>query len=96
MCSVFAFGDFNIILTKNWLSYCSRTNRPSELYCNFSISNTLTQISDCDSPSPAPLQLFVSSEPSSCYILALPLLESFDVISVSTGFPSNIIEILPS
>ena len=48
--------------------YSDGTDQPGELYYNFSISNDLTQmidfptrISDCDSHSPALLDLFLSS-----------------------------------
>ena len=62
--NVFGFGDFNVH-HKDWLTYSSRTDRPGELCYNFSISNDLTQmvnfptrIPDCDSHSPALLDLF--------------------------------------
>ena len=63
--NVFVFGGFNVH-HKDWLTYCGGTNRPGELSYNFSISNDLTQIvnfptwiSDCDSHSPALLDLFI-------------------------------------
>ena len=65
---------------------------------NFSISNDLTQmvnfptwIPDCDSHSPALLDLFFSSDASICSTMAFTLMENSDqaVISVSIGFPSN-------
>ena len=66
--NVFVFGDFNVH-HKDWLTYSGGTDRPGELCYNFSISNDLTQvvnfptrISDCDSHSPALLDLFLSSE----------------------------------
>ena len=62
--NVFVFGDFNVH-HKDWLTYSGGTDRPGELCYNFSISNDLTQIvnfptriPDCDSYSPALLDLF--------------------------------------
>ena len=62
---VFVFGDFNIYY-KDWLTYSGGTDRSGELCYNFSISNDLTQmvnfptrIPDCDSHSPALLDLFL-------------------------------------
>ena len=61
------------------------------------ISNDLTQmvnfptrIPDCDSHSPALLDLFISSDASVCSTMAFPPLENSDhvVVSVSIGFPS--------
>ena len=66
--NVFVFGDFSIH-HKDCLTYSDGTYRPGELFYNFSISNDLTQmvnfpmlIPDCDSQSPALLDLFLSSE----------------------------------
>ena len=63
--NVFVFGDFNVH-HKDWLTYSGGTDRPGELCYNFSISNDLTQmvnfptrIPDCDSHSPALLDLFL-------------------------------------
>ena len=77
--AVFFFGDFNVH-HKNWLTYSGGTDRPGEFCYNFSISNDLiqilnfpTQISDCDSHSPALLNLFISSEASICSATALAL-----------------------
>ena len=65
---------------------------------NFSISNDLTQmvnfptgIPDCDSHSPALLDLFISSDASICTTMTFPPLGISDhvVVSVSTDFPSN-------
>ena len=68
--AVFVFGDFNVH-HKDWLSYSGRTDQPGELCCKFSISNDLTQmvnvptqVPDCDSHSPALLDLFLSSDAS--------------------------------
>ena len=65
---------------------------------NFSFSNDLSQvvnfptrIPDCDSHSPALLDLFISSDASICSTIAsLPLGNSdHAVVSVSIDFPSN-------
>ena len=69
----------------------------SELCYNFSISNDLTQtvnfptrIPDCDSDSPALLDLFISSNASICSTMAFPPLRNSDsVVSVSIDFPTN-------
>ena len=74
--NVFVFGDFNVH-HKDWLIHSGGTNRPGEFCYNFSISNDLTQmvsfpagIPDCDSQSPALLDLFLSSDPSICSVKA--------------------------
>ena len=63
-----------------------------------SISNDLTQmvdfptrIPDCDSHSPALLDLFISSDASICSTMAFPPLGNSDhvVVSVSIDFPTN-------
>ena len=83
---------------KDWLTYCGGTDRSGELCYNFSISNHLTQIlncptqiPDCDSRSPAVLDLFISSDASICSTMAFPPLRNSDhvVVSVSIGFPIN-------
>ena len=53
--------------------------------------NFPTRIPDCDSHSPALLDLFLSSDASICSTMAFPPLESSDhvVVSVSIDFPSN-------
>ena len=78
--NVFVFGDFNIHL-KDWLTYSGRTDRPGEHCYNFSISNNLTQMvnfpiqmPDCDSHSPAVLDLFISSDAGICSTIAFPSL----------------------
>ena len=83
--NVFVFGDFNVH-HKDWLTYSSGTDRPGELCYNFSISNDLTQmvdfptrIPDCDSHSPALLDLFLSSDGSICSTMAFPPLGNSDV-----------------
>ena len=95
--NVFVFGNFNIH-HKDWLPYSGGTDRPGELCYNFSISNDLTQIvnsptwiPDCDSHSPALLDLFISSDGSICSIKAFPPLGNSDhvAVSVSIDFPIN-------
>ena len=63
--NVFFCGDFNAHY-KDWLTYSGGTDRPGELCYNFSISSDLTHmvnfptcIPDCDSHSPALLDLFL-------------------------------------
>ena len=50
-----------------------------------------TQIPDCDSHSPALLDLFISSDASICSTMAFPPLGNSDhvVVSVSIDFPTN-------
>ena len=95
--NVFVFGDFNDY-HKDWLTYSSGTDWPSELCYNFSISNDLTQIvnfptwiPDCDSHNPALLDLFLSSDASICSAMAFPPLGNSDhvLVSVSIDFPTN-------
>ena len=71
--NVFVFGDFNVH-HKDWLSYFGGTDIPVN-----SVSKDLTQmvnfptwIPDCDSHSPALLDLFISSDAST---MAFPPLE---------------------
>ena len=94
---MFVFGGFNAH-HKDWPTYSGRTNTTGELCYSVSSSNNLTQIvnfptriPDCDSQSPALLDLFLSSDASICSTIAFPSLENFDhvVVSVSTDFPSN-------
>ena len=82
----------------DWLTYSGGTDRPGELCYNFSISNDLTQIvnfptriPDCDSHSPAILDLFLSSDAIICFTMAFPPLGNFDyvVVSGSIDFPIN-------
>ena len=88
--NVFVFGDFNIH-HKDWLTYSGGTDQPGKLCYNFFISNDFTQIPDCDSHSPALLDLFPSSDASICSRIAFPPLGNSDdvVVSVSIDFPSN-------
>ena len=95
--NVFVFGDFNVH-HKDWLTYSGGTDRPGKLCYNFSISHDLTQIvnfptqiPDCDSHSPALLDLFISSDARICSTMAFPPLGNSDhvVVSVSIDFPIN-------
>ena len=100
--NVFVFGDFNV-QHKDWLIYSCGTDQPGEFCYKNSvnsviISNDLTdmvnfpsQIPDCDSHSPALLDLFFSSDTSICSTMTFPPLENSDhiVVSVSINFPSN-------
>ena len=86
--NVFVFGDFNVH-HKDWLTYSGGTDRPGELCYNFSISNDLTQIvnfptpiPDCDSHSPALLDVFLSSDASICSTMAFPPLGNSDHVVV--------------
>ena len=53
--------------------------------------NFPTRIPDCDSHSPALLDLFISSDANVCSTMAFPELGNSDhfVLSVSTDFPTN-------
>ena len=95
--NVFVFGDFNVH-HNDWLTYSGGTDRSGELCYNFSISNDLTQmvnfptrIPDCDSHSPALLDLFISSCTSICSTMVFPPLGNSDhvAVSVSIAFPIN-------
>ena len=93
--NVFVFGDFNVH-HKDWLTYSGGTDRPGELCYNFSndltqIVNFPTRIPDCDSHSPALLDLFISSDASISSTMAFPPLGNPDhvVVSVSIDFPIN-------
>ena len=92
---VFVFGDFNVH-HKDWLTYSGGTDRSGELCCNFFISNDLTHmvsfpthISDCDSHSPALLNLFLFSDTSVCSTMVFSPLGNSDhvVVSVYIDFP---------
>ena len=94
---MFVFGDFSVH-HKDWITYSGGTDRPDELSYNFSVSNDLTQIvnlptriPDCDSHSPALLDLLPSSDASICSTKAFPPLRNSDhvVVSVSIDFPIN-------
>ena len=92
--NVFVFGDFNVH-HKDWLTYSGGTDRSGELcYKSNDLTqmvNYPTQIPDCDSHSPALLDLFISSDANICSTMAFPPLGNSDhvVVSVSIDFPSN-------
>ena len=97
--NMFVFGDFNVH-HKDWITYSGRTDRPGKLCYNCSVSDDLThtqivnfptRIPDCDSHSPALLDLFISSDASICSTRAFPPLGNSDhvVVSVSIDFPIN-------
>ena len=80
----------------DFLTYSDGTDRSSELYYNFFVSNELTKmvnfptrIPDCDSHSPALLNLFISSDASICSTMTFPPFSNSDhvVVSVSIDFP---------
>ena len=93
--NVFIFGDFNV--HKDWFTYSGWTDRSGELCYKFSISHDLTQMvsfpawtPDCNSHSPALLNLFLSY--TSIYSrMAFPPLWNSDhvLVSVSINFPIN-------
>ena len=94
---MFVFGDFNIHHKVRQI-YSGGIDRPGELCYSFPNSNDLTQrvnfpsqISGCDSQSPALFDLFLSSDASICSAVIFPQLESSDhgVVSIFTDFPSN-------
>ena len=95
--NVFVFGDFDVH-HRDWLTYSSGTDRYGELCYNFSISNDLTQmvnfptqIPECDSHSPALLDLIISSDANICSTVAFPPFGNSDnvFVSVSIDSPSN-------
>ena len=68
--NVFVLGDFKFH-HKDWPIYSGGTDRPGELCYNFPVSNDLTRIvnfptrtPNCDSHSPALLDLSLSSDAS--------------------------------
>ena len=96
---MFVFGDFCIL---NWLTYSGGTDRPGELCYNFlfviiilndltQMVNFPTQIPDCESHSPALVDLFISSNASICSTIPFPPLGNSDhiVVTVSIDFLSN-------
>ena len=67
-------------------------DKPGELCCNFPVSNDFTQmfylatmIPDCDSLSPALMDIFLSSNPSICSTVAFHPLENPDHVVVSVS-----------
>ena len=92
--NVLVFRDFNVH-DKDWLACSSGTDRSGELCYNFSFSNDLTEmvnfptcIPDCDSHSPALLNVFISSDASIFSVMAFSSLGNSDhvVVSVSIDF----------
>ena len=81
--NAFVFGDFNVH-HKDWPACSGGNDRPGELCYNFSISNDLAQIvhfptwiNDCDSHSPALLNLFISSDANICFYSSVPSIWKF-------------------
>ena len=90
--NVFVFGNFNVY-HKDWLTYFGGTDRPGELWYNFSISNDLTQmvniptwIPGCGCHSIALLDLFISSDVSICSKIAFPLENNWEIWSFWSQF----------
>ena len=83
--NVFVFGGFHDH-HKDWLTYSGRISNDLTQIVNFP-----TQIPDCDSHSPALLDLFLSSDASICSTMAFPPLGNSDhgFVSVSIDFPIN-------
>ena len=86
--NVFLFGNFNIH-HEDWLTYSSGTDRSGELSYNFSISNDLTQmvnfpthIPDYDSHSLTLLDLFLSSNANTFFLLSAYRMLSMNLYSV--------------
>ena len=93
---IFMHGFCNIH-HKDLLTYFGGTDRPGELCYSFSISNDLTQrvnflirVPDCDSRSPALLDLFLSGA-SICSTMGFPPLRNSNhiVVSVFIDFLSS-------
>ena len=89
--NVFISGDFKLH-HKDWLPHSGGTDRSGELCCNLTqMANSPTHTVDCDSHSPALLDLFTSSDTGICSTVAFPPLGNSDqaAVSVSIDFPSN-------
>ena len=92
--AVFVFGDFNTH-HKDWLTYSGRTDIPGEPCYNSNdltqMVNSPTRIPDCDSHSPALLDLFPFSDSIICSTMGFHPLQNSNhvVVSVSIDFPSN-------
>ena len=93
----FSLGTLKSII-KDCLSYSGGTDRPGELCYNFPIVNDVTQIvnfptriTDCDSHSSAPLDLFISSDASIFSAMVFLPMGNSDhvVVSVFIDFPLN-------
>ena len=82
---------------KDRLTYSGGTDRPGELRYIFFFSSNFTQMvnfpiqsPDCDSHSPALLDLSLSSDASMCSTMAFPPFRNSDhVVLVLIDFPSN-------
>ena len=82
---------------KDRLTYSGGTDRPGELRYIFFFSSNFTQMvnfpiqsPDCDSHSPALLDLSLSSDASMCSTMAFPPFRDSDhVVLVLIDFPSN-------
>ena len=91
--SVFIFEDFNVH-HKYWLTYSGGTDGPGELCYNLisndvkQIINFPTRIPDCDSHSPALLDIFLCFGAIICSTMGFPPLVNSDhvVFSVSSDF----------
>ena len=92
--NVFVFGDLSVH-HKDWRTCSGGTDRSGK-HC-YDFSNDLTQMvnfptwsPDCDSHSPALLDLFISSDSSICSIMVFPPLGNSNhvVVLVSIDFPS--------
>ena len=79
---MFVLRDFRVH-HKDMLTYSGGTDRPGELCYHF-----IDLIPDCDSHSPALLDLFLSFDASICSAMVFPPLGNSDhvVDSVSTNF----------
>ena len=83
--NVLVFGDINVH-HKDWVTYSGGISNNLTQIVNFP-----TRIPDCDSHSPALLDLFISVDTSICSTMAFPPLGNSDhvVVSVSIDFPIN-------
>ena len=94
--AVFVFGEFNVH-HKDWLPILVELNDLVNSALIFLSQTPLIRWlisllgSDCDSCSPALLDLFLSSDASICSTIAFPPLGNSDhvVVSVSINFPTN-------
>ena len=75
--NILVFRDFKV-LHKNWLICSGGTDKPGKLCYNISIFNNRTQmvnvltlIPECESHIPVFLDVFISSNPSICFTVAL-------------------------
>ena len=82
--NLLVFGDLNVC-HKDWLNYSGGTDRLVNSVTIFlsEMVNFSTRIPDCDSHSPALLDLFISSNASICSTIAFPLLGNSDHVVVS-------------